>query len=329
MKIYESYEQLENIEKGWVLSIGNFDGVHLGHQKIISTAHETAERLNAAGVAVMTFDPHPAALLRPGAKPGILTPMQMRKHLLERYGVNAMIIMTDRTDIFNLSPEKFVDDFLMKTLGPVAILEGPNFCFGYGRSGDIGTLKKLGEARGFEVIEVPPQRLYTWGEKPVMFSSTLIRNSLMRGDVHTARAVMGRPYRLVGEIVPGRGVGKTLGYPTANLKQGKQYTPAEGVYAGLVCIGDTFKDACIGDDTTPAVFSIGRAKTFESGLPLLIEAHLFEQKVPDLVGKYMAMDFIRLIRPQQVFDSREHLSKQIAVDCRQAKEVLLDEQQNK
>lgn len=329
MKIIDTIDALNKIEKGWALTIGNFDGVHLGHQHIIQTARQTCQTAGACGVAVMTFDPHPATLLRPDKKLGLLTPLEMREVLLEQYGVDLLIVMRDKPEIFNLSPRRFVDDFLMKTVGPRVIVEGSNFCFGYGRSGDVNTLRKLGPERGFEVIEVDTQRLHTWGEMSVIYSSTLVRNSLERGDVITSRAVLGRPYRLVGQVTRGRGVGRELGYPTANIEPGEQFVPAEGVYAGRVSLAETYRGACSGTLTLPAAFSLGRAKTFISDHPLLIEAHILDEIPGDLVGKWLGMDFIKLIRSQQRFENKQALVRQIGIDLRQVRQVLRHDKHKK
>lgn len=329
MIVIESMEQLESLEKGWVLTIGNFDGVHLGHQHLIAAAKETSKRLGARGVAVMTFDPHPATLLRPDKQPGLLTPIPMRKVLLERYGADCLIIMKDRPDLFNLSPEHFVDDFLIPTVGPRAIVEGENFYFGYGRSGDIHTLEEMGKTRGFEAVCVGSRRLTTWGEKEVMYSSTLIRNTLERGNVERVRNVLGRCYRLVGPVISGRGVGRELGYPTANLEAGSQFIPAEGVYAGRVCFEDDYERACLSNKTHRAAFSLGRAKTFVTDHPLLIEAHILGENIGEVTGKYMAMDFVKLVRTQQRFDSREQLCRQIANDLETVREILKKDRKHK
>ncbi len=325
MRVYDKIDNLRDIEKGWAITIGNFDGVHLGHQEIIEKARSVGKSLSAKGVAVVTFDPHPATILRPEHGPGILTPMEMRIHLLEKFGVDCLIIMKDSFEILNLSPKEFVEDFLLKYFGPKAIVEGPNFSFGYGRSGDISVLKELGSNYGIEVIDVPAMRLESWAGKAIMYSSTLIRNSLSRGDVVTAQKVMGRPYRLVGQAVKGRGIGKKLGYPTINIGHTDQVIPAEGVYAGMVYVGDSFAEACTAEKVMGAAFSIGRAKTFVKDNPLLVEAHVIEKDVGQVYGKWVAMDFIRVMRTQRRFENHEALSKQIKRDVDQVKGILAKE----
>ena len=158
--------------------------------------------------------------------------------------------------------------------------------------------------------------------KTVMCSSSHIRRLLEKGSASEAAQVLSRPYRLIGETVPGRGIGRTLGFPTANINPLNQIIPAEGVYAGQVSIGADLQSGAAANDLLPAVFSIGRAKTFVSDHPLLIEAHILADEVGDLYGKFLAMDFMGRIRHQQRFDNHDELSKQIAKDCETAKQIL-------
>ena len=149
MQIIEGDQGLNDLPKGMVLTIGNFDGVHRGHQSIIATARQIA-RDTQKPMAVMTFDPHPAALLHPERTPGILTPLEMKSLLLESLSVNVLIVIKDSLKLLNLSPEEFVDQFLVQNLSPSVMVEGPDFNFGYGRSGDVNTLREFGKSRNFE-----------------------------------------------------------------------------------------------------------------------------------------------------------------------------------
>ena len=307
-----------------VLAIGNFDGVHRGHQAILSEARRIA-RERELPFAVMTFDPHPVALLKPEHAPGVLTPFSMKKLLLESMSVNTLIVIKDSIDLLNLSPQDFVDQFLMENLAPSVVVEGPDFNFGYGRSGNVETLRELGAQRGFEVVEVPFTEALLRSdsdEEMVKCSSTQIRQFLQRGQVKYASQILGRLYRLVGKTVKGRGVGRQLGFPTANIKPTGQIIPAEGVYAGYVVVGDSFDEVAFGGLRRAAAISIGRAKTFVSDYPLLLEAHLLENKVEDLRGKWLALDFMRFIRHQQRFDSHEQLREQIQKDTERAELML-------
>jgi riboflavin kinase/FMN adenylyltransferase len=322
MEIIESLAPTGPLTAGCAITIGNFDGVHLGHQKIIKEAQNAATRAAAKALAVMTFEPHPAAILHPERAPRILTPMPLKKRLLENLGVDCLIILKDSFELLNLSPADFVDQFLMKRIGPKVIVEGPNFNFGYGRSGNAQTLKDLGTTRGFDVVIVPAKEIKI-GDSSFTCSSSIVRSFLEEGAVAKAKAALGRSYRLVGQTVAGRGVGKQIGFPTVNIQPAEQIIPAEGVYAGHVEIGLNLDDVCAPSWARPAAISIGRAKTFVSDHPLLVEAHILEDKVEDLSGKWLAMDFVERIRTQQRFESKDRLAHQIAKDCATAKEILL------
>ena len=324
MKIIEttsSFEESAKAEKGCVLTIGNFDGVHLGHQEIIRLARNLADQKKSK-LVLMTFEPHPVAILYPEKAPGVLTPMSLKKHLISRLGVDCMVILESSYRILNLSPETFVEEFLIKSSKPAVVVEGEDFNFGYGRSGSVQILKELGEKFGFELIVVTGKEVQLPGEQNTRVSSTQIRHLLHKGKVEKAAQALGRYYRLSGRTTPGKGKGKELGYPTANIEPVNRIIPAEGVYAGFVEIADTEEQLCESNNKIPAAFSIGRAKTFISDHPLLVEAHILEQDTGDLYDKYLAMDFVSFIRHQQKFDSLGQLSTQIEKDCQKAKQVL-------
>ncbi len=324
MKIIDSTADLDQIQAGLVLTIGNFDGVHLGHQQILKAARRKADKTGAPGVAAMTFYPHPVAILHPEKAPGVLTPLEIKKHLLQTCGVDYLIVLTDSYELLNLSPEDFIDEFLIKHVQPSAVVEGPNFNFGYGRSGDINTLQDLGKDRGFEVVVVGPEKIKLSNGKSTIISSSLIRQLLEAGKVGEAAAALGRPYRLIGQTIPGRGKGTQLGFPTANIQPEKQVQPDEGVYAGFVQVGRTCQDVCVADGKRPAAFSIGRAKTFIGEHPVLTEAHILDEQVEDLRDKWLAMDFVAFIRHQRRFEDEEQLKKQIAEDCETARKILTE-----
>ena len=323
MRIIEDHEALNDLPKQMVLSIGNFDGVHRGHQTIITTARQIA-RERQTQVAVMTFDPHPATILHPERAPGILTPLAMKSLLLESLSVDYLIVIKDSMKLLNLSPEDFVDQFLMENLSPSVMVEGPDFNFGYGRSGDIDLLRQFGTSRNFEVVEVPFVDVALDGETATeKCSSSSIRRMLEEGQPGRASQILGRPFRLVGQTIPGRGVGAQLGFPTANLDPIGQVIPAEGVYAGYVVVGDCLEDVVFGGLRRLAAISIGRAKTFISNHPLLLEAHLLENNVEDLRGKWLGLDLMRFLRHQQRFESQDDLKIQIKKDCDKALNCLI------
>ena len=317
-------DKLEGIENGvrhCSLTIGNFDGFHLGHREIIQNARQMSKKLGAWPIVVMTFDPHPAAILHPSRVPRVLTPLPLKSALLEQAGVDYLIIVKDTYQMLSLSPQDFIKEFMMKQISPKAIIEGDDFHFGYGRSGNVETLINFSKLHNFEVTIVEPQHIDIGGS-PVRISSTMIRHCLHRGDVADAACALGRPYRLMGSVVKGRGKGSEIGYPTANIDPHDQIIPAEGVYAGFVSVADNLDGILTINQKLPAVFSLGRAKTFVSDHPLLIEAHLLDKTVGELYGKFLAMDFVDFLRTQQRFDSEEILKEQISKDCNKAQAIL-------
>ncbi|HIJ71924.1 MAG TPA: riboflavin biosynthesis protein RibF [Planctomycetes bacterium] len=323
MEVIESLPSADSVGAGCALTIGNFDGVHLGHQRIITEARRAAGLAGANDLAVMTFEPHPATILHPQKAPQILTPLVLKKDILQKLGVDLLIVLKDSFDLLNLSPADFVDDFLMKHIGPKVIIEGPNFNFGYGRSGNARTLKALGAAHGFEVIIVPAREIEI-GNSRFICSSSGVRSFLEEGTVANAKAALGRCYRLMGHTVSGRGIGRQLGFATVNIEPIDQIVPAEGVYAGFVGTGEDLADVCAPGRLRHAAVSIGRAKTFVSTHPLLVEAHILEEEVEDLSDKWLTIDFVDRIRTQQRFESKEKLAAQIAKDCEAARQILAE-----
>ncbi|HBG25996.1 MAG: riboflavin biosynthesis protein RibF [Planctomycetes bacterium GWF2_41_51] len=324
MQIIDKLDKIDDGIRHCCLTIGNFDGFHRGHQEIIRVARETSEKLGNCPVAVMTFDPHPTAILHPEMMPRILTPLSLRSALLESAGVDYLIVLKDNYQMLTLSPHEFVENFLMKSISPKAVIEGDDFRFGYGRSGDVYILSQIGKTFGFDVIVVKPENVQI-DNVSMRISSTMIRHLLHKGNVAEAAAALGRPYRLMGNVVKGRGKGTELGFPTANIDPHEQIIPVEGVYAGFVSLADSVEKLITLNQKLPAVFSLGRAKTFVSDHPMLIEAHLFDENIGDLYGKYLAMDFVDFIRTQQRFESEQKLKEQIEKDCRVAQNILLNE----
>jgi riboflavin kinase/FMN adenylyltransferase len=320
MQIIESLENLPTGVKNCCLAIGNFDGVHLGHKEIIAAAHKMAEKFKCP-VAAMTFEPHPVAILHPEKAPEVLTPLPLKQALLEKAGIDYLIVVRDSYKLLSLSPGNFVDDFLISTIAPKAVIEGEDFHFGYGRIGNAKVLEKLGTQRGFEVVIVEDIEI-EFDNEPIKVSSTLIRLMLQSGNTVQAAMALGRPYRLIGKVVRGRGKGTEIGFPTANIDPHDQIIPAEGVYAGFVSVADSVDKLCLAEQKIPAVFSLGRAKTYLSEHPLLIEAHLLDGEAKNLYDKFLAMDFVDFIRGQRRFASEDKLKKQIATDCAKAKEIL-------
>jgi len=321
MRIIETISGLEKIRKGCVLTIGNFDGVHIGHQEILTAAEKTTIQKQTE-LVVMTFDPHPVAILHSQKNPRVLTPLELKKHLLAEFRVDYLLVLKTTLELLSLSPQDFVQRFLVKNIQPSVVVEGESFNFGYRRSGNIHTLQELGAEEGFLVSVIGAREVKLSTGQTAKVSSTMIRNMLEGGRVADAAAALGKAYRLIGQVVPGHARGKQLGFPTANIAPAQQIIPADGVYAGFVQIGDSEEEVCPAKEKIPAALSIGRAETFGSDNPQAIEAHILIDDVGDLHRKWLAMDFIERLRSQKRFKSEKELAAQIAKDCEKAKQIL-------
>ncbi|OHB65006.1 MAG: hypothetical protein A2Y76_07060, partial [Planctomycetes bacterium RBG_13_60_9] len=252
MRILRRLSELGQVSEGCVLTIGNFDGVHVGHQEIFRTARRVASD-KGTEMVIMTFEPHPVAILYPERAPGVLTPLSLKLHLMEGYADGCIIVLEDSGDLLRLSPTQFVDEFLMTAVRPAVIVEGDDFHFGAGRAGDIRILTQLGRERGFGVVVVPPRQIELPTGQVLRVSSTVIRYMLEGGHVAEAAAALSRPYRLIGPIVTGRGRGRELGFPTLNMDKPDQIIPVEGVYVGLVETASTQDDLLQRAEHVPAV----------------------------------------------------------------------------
>ncbi len=321
MKIIESISELKNIKKGCVLTIGNFDGVHLGHQAILTVAKDLAVKAGTE-LVVMTFEPHPVAILHPEKAPARLTPLPLKKYLLEQQNVDCLIILKDSANLLKLSAADFVDKFLVKHIQPAVVVEGETFNFGTGRTGSVLTLSDLGKQRGFAVSVVPQKEIKFSNGDSAKISSSLIRGLLAEGNATDASLALSRYYRLIGRVISGKGKGRHLGFPTLNMEKSNQLVPIEGVYAGLVEVGDSCEQVVKSARKLPAVFSIGHSETLGAAHALLIEAHLLIENAERVTGAWLAMDFVKYIRPQQKFATESDLAAQIAKDCQTAKNIL-------
>jgi riboflavin kinase / FMN adenylyltransferase len=309
------------VKPGGILTIGNFDGVHTGHQAMLKAGQEFARARHAA-FTLLTFEPHPAAILRPDRAPAVLTPLEWKLHLLEQFEPSSILVLEDSASLLALTAEEFVGQFLVPTVGPSVIVEGEDFRFGSGRGGTVDSLRDLGARMGFEVKVVPSKAITLGSGQTMKVSSTSIRGMLGAGQAADASLALGRPYRLLGEIVAGRGKGRQIGFPTLNMGKTIQLVPAEGVYACWVGIADSCQGLFQGRGPLDAVLSVGRARTFGDDLPLLIEAHVLWGTVHARPGQWMSMDLVAGLRRQQKFTRVEDLVRQIREDCSQAKEIL-------
>jgi riboflavin kinase / FMN adenylyltransferase len=295
--------------KNSVVALGNFDGVHLGHQAVVRRAVEEGRRRGAKVVAA-TFDPHPRVVLAPGSEPRLLTTLEMRREELLGYGVDEVWAIRFDETLSRKTPEEFVRDVLVGEIGASAVVVGENFRFGHRAAGDFRELERLMRGFGGEAYAVRVRS--EDGEAPI--SSTHIRRLVGEGEVAEAAKLLGRPYVLRGEVVMGDKRGRTIGFPTANvLADPALVVPARGVYAGFVRVGK---------DTYAACTNIGVAPTFERR-ESRVEAYLlgFEG---DLYGREVDVSFLQRIREEKRFSGVEELKTQILRDVEAARRITSD-----
>ncbi len=296
-----------------VLTIGVFDGVHRGHAQLISRAVKSAAVRGVPSV-LMTFDPHPLDVVRPGSHPAQLSTLDRRAELVEELGIDVFVVMPFTRDFMKLTPQEYVEELLVNRLHVAEVVVGDNFTFGKQAAGTLDTMRELGQEFGFEVDGV--QLL---GEHAVTFSSSYIRRCLADGDIAAAAEALGRPHRLEGVVVHGDGRGKGLGFPTANVAPTMHAAiPADGVYAGWFTVLDA--DDPLRGRQFMAAISVGTNPTFD-GRNRTVEPHLLDFDA-DLYGKRVAVDFVDQLRGMRKFESIDELVQAIARDVDQARKVL-------
>jgi riboflavin kinase/FMN adenylyltransferase len=297
---------------GWgraVVTIGVFDGVHRGHQRIIGHAVEAARRSGIAAV-VVTFDPHPSEVVRPGSHPAVLTEPARKAELIEALGVDVLCVIPFTLEFSHLSAETFVHDVLVEHLHAGVVVVGENFRFGHRAAGDVPLLERLGRTFGFTVQGAPLVATDT------VVSSTYIRSCVDAGDVVAAADALGRPHRLEGVVVRGDGRGEKLGFPTANLLTTPHAAvPADGVYAAWLV-----RRRGNGMQTLRAAVSIGTNPTF-SGRERRVEAYALDFD-GDLYGERLALDFVARLREMRRYDGVEPLVAQIEKDVDDTRAAL-------
>ncbi|WP_255592200.1 bifunctional riboflavin kinase/FAD synthetase [Thermosulfurimonas sp. F29] len=287
-------------------TLGNFDGVHLGHRALLEATRDLARELSGEPL-VITFEPHPRLILRPEAGLHLLTTFEEKLRLIEEAGISSVLVIPFDREVADLPAEEFVEEYLVYGLGLKGLVVGFNYRFGRGRGGDQELLKHLGERYGFRVRVIPPRVV-----EGQVVSSTLIRELLEKGEVRRAALFLGRPYFLSGRVIRGEARGRTLGFPTANLEPPpEKLLPARGVYAVRVCLkGKIFF----------GVMNIGEKPTF-GGHRLSLEVHIFEFE-SDIYGERLSVEFIDFLRPERKFPSPAALAEQIIKDCQKARELL-------
>jgi len=295
-----------------VVTIGNFDGVHLGHQHVIRRAREVAGELGGAELVAVTFDPHPIAVLRPEHAPPTLTTVAARVQLLAEAGVDDVLVLPFTRDVADWTPERFVREILVDALHARAVVVGANFRFGSKAAGDVVTLRELGELSDFAVHGI------ALDGGPQVWSSTYVRNCLAAGDVEGAAEALGHPFRVRGVVVKGDQRGRELGYPTANVPtHGMHAAPADGVYAGrLRRVGDPASEAM------PAAVSVGTNPTFAGERERRVESYVLGRDDLDLYGVEVEVSFVARIRGMKRFENVDDLVATMEEDCERARLLL-------
>ena len=305
MRMFHNWTGLPVGAQGGVISLGNFDGVHRGHQRVIGEAVSSAKEMGLPA-GVITFEPHPRSFFRADAPPSRLTPLPAKIREMEALGVNHMIVLAFDEALSQMSAEDFVHRVLVGGLAVRQIVVGHDFVFGSRRSGTTDHLIRWGGELGFEVSVIAPA-----GVGGDIFSSTKIRQALTDGDIERATAALGRPFEIAGPVVTGDRRGRTIGFPTANVPLSEYIRPAFGVYAV-----DAAVDTGIDLVWHRGVANIGKRPTFD-GTTELLEAHLFDFN-GDLYGKPLRVRLHKFIRPERKFDSIETLRAQIHQDSLQS-----------
>jgi riboflavin kinase/FMN adenylyltransferase len=305
LKLLRSLDELTAEHRGGAVSIGNFDGVHRGHARIVERLLAQAKRVGGPSV-VFTFDPHPVRILRPELCPPPLTWTERKAELLAELGVDEMIAYPTDEALLRLSPEEFFESIVRQALDAQAMVEGPNFFFGRGRAGNIESLGRLCGGAGVALDVVQPLELE--GE---YVSSSRVRRLISEGNVEEAAAMLTRPYRIRGMVTHGAARGAKIGFPTANVSAIDTLLPAPGVYAGR---------AAAGESNRPAAINIGPNPTFgDQGLK--VEAHLLDFHGP-LYGEPIEVDFLARLRDIQTFNSIGELQEQLSRDVERARALV-------
>jgi riboflavin kinase/FMN adenylyltransferase len=313
MRILRHYSNVAEAARGAVVAVGNFDGIHRGHQAVIAAVRECA-RSEGRPAAVLTFEPHPRSFFRPDMPPFRLTPFRIKARLIEALGVDALFVLRFDAALSRLTPEAFAEEVLVRGLGVRRVVIGDNFVFGRDRRGDVALLEALGRQAGFEVTRLERVR----GPGSEIYSSTRIRDYLQAGDPTRAALLLGRYWEIEGRVLHGDRRGRTLGFPTANLGLAGYLEPARGVYAvraGLEREHDVEWHA--------GVANLGVRPTVD-GTRLSLEVHLFDF-AEDIYGRHLRVALVDHLRPEIKFTGLDLLKAQIAEDGRRARTILASE----
>lgn len=308
MEILRSISELGQLRGSLFLAIGVFDGVHLGHQAVISTSTHHAHSAGGTSV-VVTFDPHPAKILRPNEAPHLLTATQHKIALIRALGVGHLLVIKFDKNFAATSPESFVEQLVQASKPLQEICVGHEWSFGKSRAGNLDLLKQLGARFDFSVVGIPPVKA-----NGTVVSSTAIRQAIETGELEKAAEMLGRDYKILGTVTGGEKLGKKIGFPTANLSAHSEQFPPNGVY---------FAEAWLNGVLLHGVVNLGVRPTVSTGAPeRILEIHLLDFD-RDIYGQDLEIRFVRYLRPEKKFESVDALVRQIDVDVRQARELCV------
>ena len=310
MRVYRHETDLPSDARGAVLTLGNFDGVHLGHQAVIAEARRIAQE-SGRPLGVLTFEPHTKAFFQPDMPPFRLTPLRVKLHALEALGVDYVVTLAFDETLAAVSAEAFAADVLSRDLGISHAVAGGNFRYGHRHAGTMETLAAAGAEHGFGVTRVAPVS----APSGTVYSATAIRKFIAHGDLHQAAALLGRPFEIDGRVITGDKRGRELGFPTANLKITEYMRPAYGIYAIRALVDRPGSAAWI-----DGVANLGIRPMWRTEEPML-EAHLFDFS-EDIYGQVLRVRLIERLRPEAKFESIEELVDQVDRDKIAAREAL-------
>lgn len=303
MELIRGQYNLKPHHRGCVATIGNFDGVHLGHQCILKRLREAGDRLGLPTLA-MSFEPHPLEVFRPEEAPARITPLRDKACALETAGVDRFLCLPFRPSLSGMAPEVFIEDLLLRRLGVQFLIVGDDFRFGHRRAGDFATLETASREYGFELERTP-----TFQIDGARASSTRVREALECGDLGLVERLLGHPYQLSGRVVNGDRIGRELGFPTANIRLRRRPT-MDAILVADIDIGD-------GHGPRPGIASMGTRPTV-NGTRALLEVYLLDFS-GDLYGRHLKVTFRQWLRAQERYDSLDALREQIARDVEEAR----------
>ncbi len=308
MRVFEDAWQRDDLPRGGVVTIGNFDGLHLGQRELIRRARESGERRGVDAI-VVTFEPHPLTVLRPAQAPQRITTPEQKRQLIEASGVDALVIVGFSPEFAHTTAERFIEDFLIGRMAIAEVLVGSRFAFGRGREGSLEYLLERSAVLGFEAAGVPEVT-----HEGDAISSTRIRELVAVGEVERAREMLGRPFAVVGSVEGGEKRGRQLGWPTANLTVDNELFPGNGVYV---------TEAWIEGESSgrESVTNVGTRPTFGGQARRQIEAHLLDFE-DDLYRRRIELKFCRKLRGERRFESPDELVAQIERDVRATREYF-------